>query len=620
MPPGFAFPAGTDLWLPLEIAEPSPSRTAHNHRVVGRLAPGATLARAGEELQRITEGIAAEHPGDDYIPAGARVQALADAISGPVERPLWILLGAAALVLLLACTNLASGFLARATDRAREMAVRRSLGAGVGRLLRQLTAEALVVSLLGAAAGWVLAAVVLEALPALIPEALPRLPEVRLDGAVLAFALAAAGLAALLFGLLPGLGVARGTGAALRGGRTVSAGLRQRRVWSLLTAAEVGLALVLLVGSGLLLKSFLRVLAADLGFSPGGVLALDLDLPASRYAERAAIAPYYAELFAELAGVPGVEAVGLVTDLPLSGRNANGRLEVEGGPEPTADAGYRVVGGAYFEALGIPLLSGRLFEPGDQPASGHVAVVNRAFAERTWPGQDPLGKRLTGGGMDEFWQERTWATVVGVVGDIRHGSLTDAVQPEAYFPDSQRPRRARSASVVVRAKGPAAAVARAVEATVARVDPEVPATLRAMEAVLSQSVADRRFSLTLLGGFAAVALGLACIGIHGVVAYAVARRRRELGVRLALGGDPAAVRGLVVRQSMAAVGLGLAAGLAGALASTRLLASLLHEVEPDDPATFFAVALLLASAAFLATYLPARRVTRIHPTEVLSAE
>jgi putative ABC transport system permease protein len=619
LPAGFSFPAGAEVWVPLESSGVSSSRTAHNHRVVGRLAPGVTVARAQEDLARITAGIVAGEAPDDYLLTGAVVRGLQEEIGRPVRRPLLILLGAAALVLLVACANLAGTFLARGAQRRREMALRRALGASRRRLLRQLFTESLLVALVGAGLGLLACSVLLDALPELAPAALPRLGEVGLDGAVLAFTLAASVATAVLFGLLPALRVAEGGGEELRGGGRGSADRTQRRTWSVLVASEVALALVLLVGSGLLVRSFWRLLAVDLGFSPAGVATVDLQVPDSRYPEAKDLAGYYDRLVAALEAEPGVEGAGVVSSLPLAGA-PNGRLEIEGGPQPTADATYRVADRGYFRTLGIPLLRGRWFAESDVAGAPHVAVINQAMAAAAWPGEDPIGKRLTGGGMDAFWNQNVWATVVGVVGDVHDRSLAAAPEPGVYFALAQRPGRARYGTVVVKAKGSLAAIAPGVREAVERVDPEVPVKLGTMAQVVSQSLADRRFALLLLGAFAAVGLLLALVGIYGVVGYAVARRRRELGIRLALGAAPVAVRNLVVRQSMAAVGAGAAVGAAAALALSRLLGSLLYEVGPADPPTFAAMAAILLSAALVASYLPARRTARIDPMETLRAE
>jgi putative ABC transport system permease protein len=523
-------------------------------------------------------------------------------------------------VLLVACANLGSAFLARATERRHEMAVRKSLGAGTGRLLAQLFGEGMVVSLLGAAAGLAVGRALLAAVRALAPAGVPGLAGVRLDGTLLVFTLLLSLATAVLFSLLPALsavgrGVATG---ALRAGRTGSTGPGERRVWNLLVAAEVALALVLLVGSGLLLRSFWQLSDVETGFSAEGVLTADLHLPASHYPEDPEKAAYYRRLGEHLAALPGVEAAGFINHLPLSGADANGRMEVEGGPEPTTDASYRVATAEYFSALEIPLLAGRLFDGRDDATAPHVVVVNQALAEQAWPGESAVGKRMTGGGMDRFWDQEIWAEVVGVVGNVRHRGLDQPPRPEVYFHTLQRPPQ--SVTAVVRAAGTPASVAAAVRRAATDLDDQVPLELAPMEEVMGRSLAQRRFTLLLLAAFAGLALLLTALGVYGVVSLSVSRRRRELGIRLALGARPGRVQRLVLSRAMAAVGLGLLAGLAGALALSRLLASLLFGVSPFDPPTFVAVAALLGAAALAASLVPAHRSSRIEPVEVIRAD
>ena len=424
----------------------------------------------------------------------------------------------------------------------------------------------------------------------------------------------------MLFGLVPALRITRGATTSLETGSHASHDRTWQRSWRLLVAAEVALALVLLVGSGLLIQSLWRILRVDLGFEPRSVVAVRFDLPGSRYEESASIARFHRELIDTVEGAPGVEAAGVMSVLPLSGDGANGRLGVRGAGEPYADAEYRVASGGAFEALGIPLLRGRLFERTDRADTPHVVVVNRAFAEQVWPGESPLGQQINSGGMERAWGPDDWATVVGVVGDVRDRGLDRPIRPTVYFDALQRPDRTASGTLLVRATGAPEATGAAARAAVRQVDPNVPTEVASMERVIWSSVSQRRFSVTLLGGFAALALILSLVGIYGVVAYTVGRRRRELGIRLALGATPARVQGLVLKESMVPVGLGLVVGAAGALAVTRVLQSLLFEVRPGDPATFTAVAVTLGIAALAASYVPARASARIDPVETIREE
>jgi len=621
MPPAFDFPAGTDLWFPKELYPANPYRSGHNWHVIGRLAPGVSIAQADTELDGITARlVSGSDEAPDYLASGAQVTGLHDELVGSVRKPLWILLGAAGLVLLVACSNLASAFLARGTDRHHEMAVRGSLGADRGRLLRQLFVESLAVALAGAAAGVALAVAAVRALVLFGPSSLPRLDAARLDPQVLAFTLVLAVVTAVLFGLVPALRLTRSAAEGLSTGSHASRNRSWQRSWRLLVTAEVALALVLLVGSGLLIQSLWRILRVDLGFEARSVVTVNLDLPLSHYQEGAAIGRFHRALIDAVAGAPGVEAAGVLSSLPLSGHGANGRLGVRGAGGPYANAEYRLATGGAFRALQVPLLQGRLFDRSDRPDTVHVVVVNRAFAESVWPGESPLGKQIDSGGMESRWGPGDWATVVGVVGNIRDLGLDRPIQPTVYFNALQRPDRTASATLVVRSTAGPEATAAAARAAVRRIDPNVPTEVASMERVIRRSVSQRRFSVALLGGFAGLALILSLVGIYGVVAYTVGRRRRELGIRLALGATPARVRNLVLRESMAPVVLGLVLGAAGALAATRVLQSLLFEVRPSDPATFAAVAVTLGAAALAASYVPARTSARIDPVETIREE
>ncbi|MFP3939582.1 MAG: ABC transporter permease [Thermoanaerobaculia bacterium] len=626
MPPSLDFPADTDVWFPMVLFPRTESRTAHNWSVVGRLADGVSPAQADAELDAVTRGIVEPHRGEDpqlseYLAAEARLVPLLEDLTAPVRRPLLLLFGAAALVLLVACSNLASAFLARGIEREGEIAVRVSLGASPRRLLGQLFTESLAVALAGAAAGLGLGWLVVRLVTAEAAEALPRVEAIGLHGPVLAFTLAASVVTAVLFGVLPGLRLVRGAPErALHRGETASAGPGRRRAWQALVAAEVALALVLLAGSGLLMRSLWQTLQEDPGFDPERVTAVAVHLPASLYPEPEDRRDYFREALAELGAHPEVATAGVVSHLPLDDSGPNGSIEVEGGAAPRIDAEYRVADANYFRTLEIPLLAGRHLAPRDHAEAPHAVVVNRALAETAWPGQDPLGKRLTGGGMDPLYDQDVWATVVGVVGDVRQQDLTASDRPTVYFHHLQRPYRLQAGDLVVRTRSAAEDVATALGAVVRRIDSQVPYRVRPMDRVVTASVARERFSATLLGGFALVALVLAAVGIYGVVSYTVAQRRRELGVRLALGATPRRVQRLVVGGSMATILAGIGLGVAGSVAGGRVLASLLYEVEPADPATLAAVSALLAATGLAATWLPARQTARIDPQETLRAE
>ncbi len=632
MPPSFDFPLGTDVWLPAELqVYGATSRTAHNYRGLGRLADGVALPAAQRELSAI---IARANAGNDseYAGTGAELTRLHAALTGSARQPLYLLLGASALLLLVACSNLASNFLARARSRERELAVRASLGAGRSRLVRQLFAEALTLSAAGAAAGLLLAQAVIRALTALAPPGtIPRLEGVGLDPGVLAFTGAVTVVTAVLFGLFPALRASRSDpGSALRAGQRGSSGRVQDRVWRLLVGGEAALAVVLLVGSGLLVRSFGEVLSVDPGFDSQGVVAVDLSLPATRFPDDASKAAYFQELRRELERVPGARDVGIVDNLPLGAGISNGQIHVDGGPRPFVSGRYQSASAGYFEVMEIPLLRGRLFDERDHADAEHVAVVSESFAELAWPGEDPVGKRITGGGMDNYTDPDSagpashpqvrWARVIGVVGDVRHRSLTEDVAPTYYFHYVQRPMRMLSAHAVVDVAGDPRALATPIRTAARRASPDVPVDVRPMDGVVLSAVGDRRFTMLILAAFGLSALLLAAVGIYGVVSYSVARRTREMGIRIALGARPVDVRSLVQRGALVTVVVGSAAGLLGALALSRVVRSFLYQVSPADPLTLGAVAAALVGTAWLASWIPARRSTRVDPMRTMRAE
>lgn len=627
MPPGFDYPEGVDVWFPLELEEQSQSRTAHNYQVVGQLRAGLDMASAEAELDAITASFLEEDPGvveadgfADYFPVAAQVRPLREALVGATGRPLWILFGASILVLLVACVNLASATLARGTAREAEYAVRRSLGAGRTRLLRQLFVESLVLALAGGVLALLLAAAAVRALPALAPEGIPRIDEVGLRAPVVAVALLVSALTALLFGLLPALRVT-GDAAALRGGGRGGTQRGRHRIWKTLVAVEVALALTLLVGSGLLIRSFATVLGVEPGFRTAGLLMATVSPPEARYAtppERAA--NYYAPLLDRLRATPGVALVGLVSSPPMTGAS-NGLVDVRGGPAPGVSGDYHLVAGDAFQALGIPLLDGRYFDDRDRAGGQHVVIVNRTFASLAWPGESAIGKQMTGGGMDEFWDQDMWATVIGVVDDVRQRELTEAPRPAYFFPLAQRPSRAWSMTAVIEpAAGSALGLGPAVREAVNEVDDLVPIALTTIEAQVAGALVPRRFTMLVLGAFSAIALLLACVGIWGVVSYAVARRTREIGIRMALGANPGSVRRLLQLDYLRPVAAGALVGVGAALALTRVLQSLLYETRTTDPVTFAAVIVVLGLAAWIASFIPTLRGTRISPMETMRSD
>jgi predicted permease len=624
VPDGIGYPAGAQVWVPAEPQNSSDSRTAHNWSVVGRLRPRVSVERARQEVDAIMKRIAAasEEQGD-FLAVGATTVPLVDEVVGDVRRPLYLLLGAAALVLLVACTNLASTLLARGTARDRELAVRVSLGAARSRIARQLLTESLLLSLLGGALGVVIAYAVVQGVRAAGPAFLPRLSEVGIDAGVIGYTALVSILTALLFGLLPARRLSRAdAGDALRSGSRGNAMNARSAVWKALVGAEVALALVLVIGSALLVRSFQTIVAQDAGFDAQDVAVIPMSLSHIRYADGAAHARFYESFLVELESVPGVAAVGVMSSVPLAGSLPNGRLELDGDLEKQAVGGYVVASPGTFDALDIPLLQGRLFDERDRSDGQHVAVVSRSFADEFWPGEDPIGRSVTGGGMDDYYADRIFARVIGVVGDVRHRDLTRDVYPTVYFSPLQRPFRLRfSASVVVEAAdGEPAALAPVLGDRLRRADPDVPVRIQTMASLVGETLGERRFVMFVLGGFSLVAAILAAVGIFGVVSYAVVQRTREMGIRMALGAVPASVMYMVMGASLRIIGAGLIVGLGGALLATRTLQAMLYEVSPTDPAALLAAVALLAGIGFVATWLPARAATRVDPMVTMRSE
>jgi putative ABC transport system permease protein len=622
-----AYPLDADVWLPIELSEQSDARTAHNYEVLGRLRDGARIDGARRELDAITKRFAEELGTDagaslgDYFPVATRVRTLHDELVGDIARALWILLGAALLVLVVACTNLAGTGLARGASREREYAIRHALGAGRSRLVGVALTETLILAGLGAAAGIAGAALAIRVLPVAAPAGIPRLDDVRLDATVLAFTIVLSLLAALAAGALPGLRIATSAMRSLRSGGRAGDEPGRARIWKVLIAAEMALALVLLTGAGLLLRSFQSVLDVEPGFHPSGVLTATLNPPPSKYADPESRRRYYDAALDQLRAVPGVGGVGIIAVPPLASPG-NGLLAIEHGPRSDITGDYQLADDGYFDVMGIPLLAGRLFDGRDHENAEHVVVINRAFANAAWPGEDPIGRRITGGGMDNFWNRLTWAQVIGVVGDVRQRDLTQPPQPAAYFSYRQRPFRSWSMTAVLAPSGTAAPVGLVpgVRATLRTLDSDVPVSFATIDERISTTLAARRFVTLVIALFAGIALVLAAVGVYGVVAYSVERRRREIGIRLALGAQPGHVRMQVQRDYMLAGAIGAVVGVALAAVLTRLMTSLLFGVEPADPATFGIVVASLGFTLWLASYIPSLQSTRVDPLESMRSD
>ena len=631
MPRGFDFPlfwaTGVQMWTPLTLGDRASSRRSQSLRVFARLAPGASLDEARAQMTTISANLERLFPGTNR---GVTVTPLATLVVGDVRTALLVLLGAVGFVLLIACANVAHMLLARAAARQREMTVRLALGASRGRLLRQLLTESVLLALVGGAAGVLLARAGLQVLVALAGTSLPRADGVGVDPAVLAFTSVIALLTGLGFGLVPALRVSRGEMAeGLRdGARGSTEGAHRSRIRSVLVGSEIALALVLLTGAGLAMRSFVALRAIDPGFDPHGVLSAVVSLRGTVEAPPVRRAAFYATALERVRQIPGVESASMINHAPIAGDVWGTEFYVEGRPRPkpaeTPRATYRVVFPGYFRTMRLSIVRGRDVGETDHLGAPPVVIVNEALARRYWPNEDAIGKRIA---TDPSGDASGWVTVVGMVKNAVQSDWSAAPEPELYFPYLQDRTYLESdgghvayMTLVLRAScrgaswcDPAALVP-AVRETIASVNRSVPVTeVQAMDAVVGGANARPRFTLVLLATFAAVALVLAAVGIYGVISYAVSRRTHEIGVRIALGASPLIVVRLVVGQGMRVVAAGVVAGLAGALVVTRLMANLLYGVKVTDPVTYLGVALLLSGVALLASYIPARRATRIDP-------
>jgi putative ABC transport system permease protein len=627
LPDGFDFPDATQIWLVMEREPQTTSRTAHNWDAIGRLRAGVTPADAERDLALVYARLAALYK-PDFTGVGAELVPLQASMTGSLRTPLYLLLAASAVLLLGACVNLASAMLARGTARASEFAVRSALGATRIRLVRQLFTESALLALLGCAAGLALAAGMLRVLGHFAPPSL-HVERVHVDLWVQGFALTVTALTALLFGLLPALRLSDGNGAtAMReGSRGGTAGAKRMRSWNVLVGAEVALAVVLLSGSALLIRSFANVMETQLGFDASHVYTVQLELPVINYPDSSpTITAFHQRVMERIGHLNGVQAVGFANMLPLSGNYPNGGMIVEGKPleadgRSNGYSIYRVVGGDFFTAMGIPVIKGRALGEQDGNFTAPGVVVNEQWAKEVWPDADPIGRRVQVAGMDRTGTLEPWYTIVGVVGNVRGQTVTGPYRATYYFDYRTRPSyRSRRASYAVRSALPAAAIAPLIRREVAAVDREVPVEISTMNDLVTQSVADRRFTMLVLGAFAVVALLLAIVGIYAVVAYAVAQRTREIGVRLALGATAGQVRGLVLASAMRAVVPGLAAGALLAAGSAQALRTLLYKVTPFDGAALAAAVGVLGLAAVISSLLPAMRATRVDPLIAMQAE
>jgi putative ABC transport system permease protein len=618
--PGRRYPLDAQLWIPLSLvgqfAELRETRGTLWLPAIGRVAPGSTLEQAQTEMSAIAARLERDYPANEGM--GIALEPLHETLVGDVRAPLLTLLGAVAFVLLVGCANVANLMLVRGATRQREMAVRLSIGAGRARLVRQVVAESALLGLLGAAAGALVAAAAVRAFLATAPAGLPRAAEVTVDPTALAFALALSLLTALAFAVLPALQVgATDPGGHLReGGRGSAEALGRLR--PVFVGGQFAVALMLLMGAALLARSFMNLRSVDPGFAPDGVLVAELSLPAQRYGTGADVRAFYDETLAELRALPGADGAELISDLLLTLLPNSSSVAVESRPEANDETPVTYDGATpgFFDLMGIELVAGRAFGSADTGESPSVAVVNETFVRMFLPGLDPVGQRFTFGGVGE---DTNWTTIVGVMADARRSGLDREVRPGAIFPFAQN--TTRRTQVLVRASGDPAALAGAVRTAVQRNDPDLPLrSLRTLDQLLADSLAQRRFVSALLAVFAALATLLASIGIYGVMAYLVGRRTREIGVRVALGAERAEIVRSVLKQGLLQAGIGMTAGALGSAALAGLLRTQLFAVEPSDPTTFLAVAALLLVVALAASGIPAARAARIDPTVALQAD
>jgi predicted permease len=626
LPPGKAFPFDAHAWVPLSI-DPAdrPDYERRDNFVFGsiaRLKADRTLAETRAHLAALASRVAGDEP---RTRAGVSVTAvpLLDFVVGDdLPRALWLFMAAVVLVLLIGCFNLANLLLGRAATRRREFAIRGAIGAGRGRLVRQLLAESLVLALAGGLVGVVLAAAGVRVLVALAPQDVPRLDGVSLDAAALGFALAACVISAFVFGLAPAAALASGrlAGALGDGDWRSTVGKRGRRARNLLASAEVALSLMLLVGAGLLLSSLRHLGNVDPGFDRKGVLTFALSLQGERYDDRVVRTETYRALLERTQAVPGVDQASIASALPLGGGGFYlGRsFLAEGEPDPPAgrelSGMWTAVGPGYFRTLRLPVLQGREFTASDTAESTPVMIVNQEFARRMFPAGGALGRRVQSSRDEKVLRE-----IVGVTNDVRYFGAADKAQPLVYVPHSQDSYR--SMVLVVRTAADAAAVTPAIRGLVREIDAGLAlGQVRTMDEAFATSVASHRFGATLLTVFSAVALLLASIGLYGVISYAVAQRSREFGIRLALGARRRDISGLVLREGIALAVAGAAVGLVGALLASRTMAALLYGIQPTDHPTYGAVLALILGVATLASWLPAHRASRTDPMQVIRAE
>ena len=627
MPQGFDYPSPSDLWTPQVFvpADFAPNnRGNHGYEVLARIKPGLSLAQARSDMETVSKSIIEQNREYPYQRYGFALilHPLLEETVGDVKTSLWVLMGAVGFVLLLVCANVAGLLLVRSTVRQKEIAVRVALGAGMRRIVRQLLTESLLLSLLGGLLGLLLTPLLLSVIVALSATALPRVVSTGIDIGALFFTFAVAVGTGILFGLAPALEASRGVQYQIlkEGGRTGTEGRTTHRLRRIFVAAEAALAVLLLAGSGLLLRSFVKLLQVDPGFRSEGVLTLQVALPSAKYPKPEQASAFFRELVDRVQQLPGVQTAGAVSILPLSGTGNSGTTTVDSravAPQDASpEADWRVVTPGFFQAMGISLISGRYFETRDSDTAAPVAIIDETMARTYWPNEDPVGRRIKRGGMGST---APWMTIVGVVRHVRYRTLEARSRVQLYWPEAQIPTNFMG--LAIRAAADPMSLAPAVQKTVLALDAEQPVDhVLTMQELMADSLARRRLTLTLLAAFAGGAILLAALGIYGVTAYMVTQRQQEIGLRMALGASRSDVLGLVVGQGMSLMLAGLGAGLVLSLGLTWVLGSLLFSVRPYDPISLAAAAAALALVALLACSLPAWRATRVDPLVALRYE
>jgi len=636
MPPGFHFPDQEDLWIPLAINKANPSdRGNHGLQVVARLKPGVTPLQAQTDLTNISATLEQRYP-NNYANGGFGFYevSMLDEIVGNIRPALYVLLGAVGFVLLIACANVANLLLARATAREKEVAVRAALGARRGRLIRQLLTESVMLAAIGTALGLVLAYFSVKLFALLGPRDIPRIEEIALDARVVGLSVLMAVITGVAFGLAPALQISNPSlhDSLKEGARGSTTG--RQRLRAALVVSEVAIALVLLIGAGLMIKSFQRLLKINMGFRTERTLTMRLTLPSTRYKDNNQVISFYRQLLDKIKALPGVESAGSISHLPLSGAYSSGTTAVERADSdeglksfrgvPFIEADRRAVSSDFFKTLGIGLKTGRFLTEADNENAPPVAVVDEAFEKRFWPVSGAIGKRFVNRFNDGKIE---WGEVVGVVSHVNHYGIDEVKKyglaqegrEEIYFPHAQRP--SNQMYLAIRTSVDPLSLTNAVRGEVLSLDPDEPIyEVKSMDQLASTSLAQRQLNMLLFASFSGIALILAAVGIYGVMSYSVTQRTHEIGIRMALGARQGNVLGLVVRQGMALALAGVVIGLGAAIALTRLMSSLLFGVSATDPLTFSAISVILTAVALVATFVPARRATRVDPMIALRYE